>query len=136
MTFDAHVYSCGAAFPELAKEWVDRGSRRIWRHDQVKHEYWNQQASAFKESRKRGWVLKAGWWDWQMSSHSDHLPHKEPSEPQYSFIHQSLKQLHHHACRFCRMPRSQACRVLHSVLWPTVSECTQLMHSDQCVCVY
>ena len=70
-----------AAFPDRPEEWVDRDSRRIWRQDQIKHEYWNQQAPAFKQSKNRAWVLKACYWQWQMSSRSDFLPvsHKDPA---------------------------------------------------------
>ena len=67
------------AFRDRPEEWVDRNSRRIWRQDQIKHEYWNQQAPAFKQSKNRAWVLKACYWQWQMSSQSDFLPipHKD-----------------------------------------------------------
>lgn len=72
---------CCAAFPERAEEWVHSGSRRIWRQDQTKREYWNQQAPAFKQSKHRAWVLKSCYWRWQMSAHSDllPLPHKDPA---------------------------------------------------------
>lgn len=66
------------AFPQRPEEWLSKSSRRIWRQDQIKHEYWNQNAKEFLQSRKRAWVLKACHWDWQMSSLSDHLPHKDP----------------------------------------------------------
>lgn len=72
---------CGAGFPEQAEEWVHNGSRRIWRQDQTKREYWNQQAPAFKQSKHRAWVLKSCYWRWQMSARSDFLPqpHKDPA---------------------------------------------------------
>ena len=63
-----------AAYPDRPQEWVDKNSRRIWREDQVKREYWNQQAPAFRQSKNRAWVLKACYWQWQMSSRSDFLP--------------------------------------------------------------
>jgi len=71
-------HSCCAAFPDRPEEWVAKNSRRIWRQDQIKREYWHQRAPVFLQSRNRAWVLKACFWDWQMSSRSDHLPHKEP----------------------------------------------------------
>ncbi len=71
-------HSCFAAFPERPEEWVAKNSRRIWRQDQIKREYWHQRAPVFLQSRNRAWVLKACFWDWQMSSRSDHLLHKEP----------------------------------------------------------
>lgn len=74
----SHDHSCCAAFPERPEEWVAKNSRRIWRQDQIKREYWHQRAPVFLQSRNRAWVLKACFWDWQMSSRSDHLPHKEP----------------------------------------------------------
>lgn len=75
------VTTAVAAFPERPEEWVDKDSRRIWRQDQIKREYWNQQAAAFKKSKHRAWVLKACYWQWQMSSQSDFLPlpHKDPA---------------------------------------------------------
>ncbi|DBB11232.1 TPA: hypothetical protein ACH3X3_006675 [Trebouxia sp. C0006] len=67
-----------SAFPDRPEEWVAKNSRRIWRQDQIKREYWHQRAPVFLQSRNRAWVLKACFWDWQMSSRSDHLLHKEP----------------------------------------------------------
>ena len=66
-----------AAFPQRPEECLSKSSRRIWRQDQIKHEYWNQNAREFLQSGKRAWVLKACHWDWQMSVLSDHLPHKD-----------------------------------------------------------
>ena len=81
MVSDAMLIADVAAFPDRPEEWVDTDSRRIWRQDQVKHEYWNQQAPVFKQSKNRAWVLKACYWQWQMSSRSDFLslPHKDPA---------------------------------------------------------
>ena len=65
-----------AAYPERSKEIIRKDSRRIWRGDPVKHMFWNQQASLFLESKRRIWVLKSEWWDWQMSSDADWLPQR------------------------------------------------------------
>ena len=67
-----------AAFPDRPEEYVPKDSRRIWRKDQVKREYWHQRAAVFLQSQKRAWVLKTCYWDWQMSSQSDYLLHKQP----------------------------------------------------------
>lgn len=39
----------------------------------MKREYWNPQAPAFKQSKHKAWMLKACYWQWQMSSRSDYL---------------------------------------------------------------
>lgn len=69
-------FSLLAAYPKRGKEVIPKDSRRIWRGDPVKHMFWNQQAGLFLESKRRIWVLKSEWWDWQMSREADHLPQR------------------------------------------------------------